>query len=103
MDIARLTAADFFTELCSFAERIPLDALRAWLKQTTLCFDDVQHYLRFHPGHYVRNLMFAGPAFQALVLCWRNGQRSPIHDHTGSSCAVKVLRGCAVETVFDRA
>jgi cysteine dioxygenase len=37
------------------------------------------------------------------VLCWRNGQRSPIHNHRGSSCGVKVLRGVATETVFARA
>src|SRR5262249_38187953 len=35
-----------------------------------------------------------------LVLCWKNGQRSPIHDHTGSSCAVRVLRGVLTETAF---
>jgi cysteine dioxygenase len=47
--------------------------------------------------------MHNGPTYQALVLCWRNGQRSPIHDHQGSSCAVKVLRGLALETIFQRA
>ena len=26
------------------------------------------------------------------MLCWRNGQRSPIHNHRGSNCGVKVLR-----------
>jgi cysteine dioxygenase len=35
------------------------------------------------------------------VLCWRNGQRSPIHDHTGSNCAVRVLRGTMTETLFE--
>src|SRR4051812_2639977 len=95
--------ADFFTELVPYRERIPLDVLHGWLRQTPLSFPDVRPFLRFHPTHYVRNLMFAGPAFHALVLCWRSGQRSPIHDHQGSACAVKVLSGCAVETLFDRA
>ena len=36
-------------------------------------------------------------------LCWRNGQRSPIHNHRGSNCGVKVLRGVATETTFARA
>ena len=49
---------------------------------------------------YLRNLIYAGPAYQALVLCWRSGQRSPIHDHTGSSCGVKVISGVATETTF---
>jgi cysteine dioxygenase len=34
------------------------------------------------------------------VLCWRAGRRSPIHDHCGSSCAVRVLDGVATETAF---
>src|SRR5207249_2304648 len=43
-----------------------------------------------------------GPAYQALLLCWRNGQRSPIHDHRGSNCGVRILSGVATETVFER-
>jgi cysteine dioxygenase len=49
----------------------------------------------------MRNLVRAGPWYYALVLCWKNGQRSPIHDHHGSSCAVRVLRGTLTETIFE--
>src|SRR5262249_49576071 len=35
------------------------------------------------------------------ILCWKNGQRSPIHDHVGSSCGVRVLRGTMTETRFE--
>jgi cysteine dioxygenase len=34
-------------------------------------------------------------------LCWKNGQRSPIHDHKGSVCALRVLRGILTETLFE--
>src|SRR5947209_1770912 len=61
---------------------------------------DVASCLRFSDRTYQRNLLRAGPAYQAWVLCWKNGQRSPIHDHTGSSCAVRVLRGTLTETLF---
>jgi len=94
--IAELSLLDRFTS------RIELPELVRWLAQTRLSFDDVKPFLRFHPDRYVRNLMHAGPAHQALVLCWRSGQRSPIHDHQGSSCAVKVLRGVATETQFEK-
>ncbi len=97
------SAVDLFADLEGFHDRIPLDVLARWLEQTPISFDDVEPFLRFHPGHYVRNLMYAGPSFHALVLCWRNGQRSPIHDHQGSACAVKVLKGCATETLFAHA
>jgi cysteine dioxygenase len=94
--IAALLALD------RYRERIPLADLERWLAETNLAFDDVRPYLRFHPDRYVRNLMHAGPAYQALVICWRSGQRSPIHDHQGSNCAVKVLRGIATETQFEK-
>lgn len=90
-------------ELLQYAGRIPLAALSEWLARTDVSLDDVRPFLRFSPEHYVRNLMFAGPSFQALVLCWQSGQRSPIHDHAGSSCAVKVVHGVATETTFARA
>src|SRR5215471_14049861 len=90
-------------ELNRFSNRIPLAELESWLHRTEVTIDEVQRFLRFDPGHYVRNLMYAGPSYQALVLCWHSGQRSPIHDHRGSSCAVKVMAGVATETTFARA
>ena len=89
-----------FAPLDEYDQRIPLTVLDRWLQSVTLELPDAQSYVRFHPAHYLRNLMRAGPAYQALVLCWKNGQRSPIHDHEGSSCAVKVLAGVATETLF---
>ena len=36
-----------------------------------------------------------------VLLCWRSGQRSPIHNHPGAVGGVRVLRGIATETLFD--
>ena len=30
------------------------------------------------------------------------GQRSPIHDHRGSACGVRVIQGTATETLYER-
>jgi len=86
-----------------YGARIPLDRLREGLEELDLEFDDIKKYARFSESRYQRNLLHAGPGYQALILCWRNGQRSPIHDHRGSSCGVCVLKGVATETVFDHA
>ena len=51
---------------------------------------------------YQRNLVRAGERYHLWVLCWGNGQRSPIHDHTGSACAVRIIEGTATVTLFDR-
>src|SRR6478609_11090291 len=82
---------------------LPLPLIEAWLRDTPLSADTLAAYLVFKADRYVRNLVHQGPGYQALALCWRNGQRSPIHNHRGSSCGVKVLRGVATETAFGRA
>jgi cysteine dioxygenase len=90
-------------QLDVWRDRIPLAELARALSDLAIAPGDVAPFLRFGDDTYRRNLLHAGPAYQALVLCWRNGQRSPIHDHRGSSCAVRVLRGTGLETVFSRA
>lgn len=49
---------------------------------------------------YRRNRIERGPAYEALLMCWHPGQRSPVHDHAGSLCGVRVLRGVAAETRY---
>ena len=97
-----LALADLFERLDAYADRIPLTALENVLRDLEVSLAEVKPWLVFGEDTYRRNLVHAGPAYQALVLCWRNGQRSPIHDHAGSSCGVRVLAGEAMETVFER-
>src|ERR1044071_2517522 len=92
-----------FAALDRHAGQLPMPVILDWLHEWPLSAEDLLDYLVFRPDRYVRNKLHDGPAYQALVLCWRNGQRSPIHNHRGSHCGVKVLRGIATETVFTRA
>jgi DMSO/TMAO reductase YedYZ molybdopterin-dependent catalytic subunit len=80
--------------------RAPLTELTALLSRLELGCTDVADHLRFSDRAYQRNLVRAGRWYHLWVLCWKNGQRSPIHDHTGSSCAMRVLRGTATVTDF---
>ena len=92
-----------FSRLDAFATPISLDVLLDWIQTTTISAADVERFTQFHPNRYQRNLMHGRDVYHALVLCWKAGQRSPIHDHSGSCCAVRVLRGRATETQFERA
>jgi cysteine dioxygenase len=92
--------ARFFADLDRHDGALSLPVLEQWLRETELTADRLTDFLVFHPERYVRNLVHAGPGYQALALCWRNGQRSPIHNHRGSACGVKVLRGVVTETAF---
>ena len=101
MKTDELTIEQWFVELDHYDGPIPLEALESGIKRLRVEFASFQPFAQFSSERYRRNLMHTGPAYHALVLCWRNGQASPIHDHRGSACAVLVLRGQATETVFD--
>ena len=96
-----LTLEQWFAELDQHHDRIPLNVLTNGLKRLKVNPADVEKFAQFSSERYRRNLMHAGPAYHALILCWRAGQRSPIHDHRGSSCGVRVISGEATETVFE--
>jgi cysteine dioxygenase len=87
--------------LDSLTGRAPLPELTTRLAQADITCDDVADFVRFSDRQYMRNLVRSGPWYYALVLCWKNGQRSPIHNHTGSTCGVRVLRGTLTETLFE--
>jgi cysteine dioxygenase len=95
------TLDQFFQFLDGLEDRVDLADLLIEMSQLNVTCDDFPDHVRFSSRYYMRNLVRAGPWYHALVLCWKNGQRSPIHDHAGSSCGVRVLRGTMTETLFE--
>jgi hypothetical protein len=50
---------------------------------------------------YSRNLVATdGKHYSLLLLCWKPGRESAIHDHPCDGCFVKTLRGCIRETRY---
>jgi cysteine dioxygenase len=92
--------ASAFADLDRCHSQLPMAKILDWLKAMPLTLEDLAAYQIFSPERYVRNRVHDGTAYQALLLCWRNGQRSPIHNHRGAHCGVKVLRGMGIETTF---
>ena len=87
--------------LDSLTAKAPLDELTRRVTELNITWEDLKPFIRFSERGYTRNLIRGSPHYNALVLCWKNGQRSPIHDHKGSSCALRVLRGTLTETLFE--
>jgi uncharacterized NAD(P)/FAD-binding protein YdhS len=81
-------------------EAIPHAELLEGLKGLDLDRTDLAEALVFDDRAYRRVAVWRRPHYEALVLCWRSGQGSPIHDHAGSSCAVRVVEGRATETRY---
>jgi cysteine dioxygenase len=63
---------------------------------------DVADVCIFEDERYQRNMIRRTDWYELVCLCWRSGQRTPIHDHKGSACAFRVVEGTATETRFDR-
>lgn len=81
-------------------QRAPVQRLEEHLRAMDLKFADIAAFAQFGERQYVRNLVYSGEWYHVLVLCWRSGQRSPIHNHAGSTCGVHVLKGTPTETAF---
>lgn len=94
---------DFLCALDALTERAPLDELLRWQRDLEIGYEELADWIRFAPTGYQRNLVREGPLYRMLVLCWAPGQFSPIHDHAGSTCAVRVIQGTASETIYQQA
>jgi cysteine dioxygenase len=72
-----------------------------WLETTGVSSEELQPYTHFKEGNYWRHRVCRNKFVEMLVLCWRPGQRTPIHDHNGSHGGVKVCQGLLWETTFN--
>ena len=78
-----------------------LDQIFNWLENSRISSEELQPYLGFKEGNYWRHRVYRNEFVEMLVLCWRPGQRTPIHDHNGSHGGVKIHRGMLWETTFN--
>ncbi|MHC4127710.1 MAG: cysteine dioxygenase [Planctomycetota bacterium] len=83
-------------------EPADLATLHRLLAELRITRADLEGACIFKEDRYQRNLINATDWYELVCLCWMSGQRTPIHDHKGSSCAFLVVDGVATETRFDR-
>ncbi len=76
-------------------------SLHQKLEETQITVEQLGSYVCFNSQGYRRNTVFESDAVELLCLCWKSGQRSPIHDHAHSVCGVKVIAGTATETTYE--
>ena len=78
-----------------------LPELYELIEQTKISPNELRPYLGFKAGNYSRHRVMRNEFVEMLVLCWKPGQRTPIHDHNGSHGAVFVQEGIMWETTFE--
>ncbi|MGB1258506.1 MAG: cysteine dioxygenase, partial [Akkermansiaceae bacterium] len=71
------------------------------INATHITAEDMKCFVKFNDHRYRRNMVFENETVELLCLCWKSGQRSPIHDHAQSVCGVKIIGGVATETVYE--
>lgn len=91
---------DLVEYLDGLKQRASIEKLRELLGGSGVTMEDLKPFLCFKDDCYQRNLICNGEIYELLVICWKSGQRSPIHDHAKSTCGFRVMQGVCTETVF---
>lgn len=100
LDANSLTFAELIERLKSQASPPSLEDINAWLSHVEITKGDLEPYLGFKEGNYWRHRVCRNEAVEMLIICWRPGQKTPIHDHNGSHGVVRVQQGLMWETMF---
>jgi predicted metal-dependent enzyme (double-stranded beta helix superfamily) len=79
-----------------------LEALHDLVRRLVVTDEWINEHVFFREDTYARNLVVLHPRFEMLVLCWRPGQNSRIHDHMDSISVVKVIRGTLTNHLYER-
>ena len=92
--------APLISYLDSLTSRADLKTLQGLLAKAAITRDDILPACHFGVSGYKRNTIAESPWYELLALCWRSGHCTPIHDHSGVSCAFKVIEGTGTEIRF---
>jgi len=74
--------------------------MREILQRVFITDQEMERYGCFREDRYSRNSVYKNEKFEILLICWKSGQRSLIHDHGGSLGGVRIVRGLLTETLF---
>jgi cysteine dioxygenase len=99
-DTGALTFAALIERLNSQTNPPTLEKITSWLSTVEISQLDLEPYIGFKEGNYWRHRVCRNEAVEMLVICWRPGQKTPIHDHNGSHGVVLVQQGLMQETIF---
>ncbi len=61
-----------------------------------------RNYDSWSDESYTRNCIVNTEEFELILICWEKGQKTPIHDHGGEECWVKVIDGEIKETIYTK-
>jgi cysteine dioxygenase len=62
--------------------------------------EDFEVYTSWSKECYTRNCIINNEKFELILICWKEGDQTSIHDHDGEECWVKVIAGEFKETIY---
>ena len=86
-----------FVSALSEGERTTFTSI---LHSTKLLKSEFEENSSWSQECYTRNCITENERFELLLLCWEEGQYTPIHDHGGEECWVKIIAGEFRETIY---
>lgn len=63
------------------------------VKQLNIPVSDYEPYAHFSREHYTRNCIARTDEFELILICWEEGQETPVHCHNNQECWVYVVKG----------
>ena len=99
-DDSSLTFSELIEKLQSHTTPPRIEEIKQWLSSVDITQNDLKPYLGFKEGNYWRHRVCRNESVEMLIICWRPGQKTPIHDHNGSHGVVRVQQGLLWETMF---
>lgn len=97
-----LSLVPLFRQLDRHDTPVPVAVLRQMVESLAVTAESLGDTIQIDAARYVRTLVYRTDLVEVLVMAWLPGQCSPIHDHAGSACAVRVVSGAAVEQLYVR-
>ena len=92
-----LQSLDELVTALSEGERMTYNHIIHSIKLPENAFED---YISWSKDCYTRNCIINNEKFELILICWEEGQITPIHDHGGEECWVKVIEGEFKETIY---
>lgn len=69
-------------------------------KRITISKDECEEYISWDAKDYTRNCIEHNDDFELILICWKPGDETPIHDHNDQRCWVYQIEGEVVEERF---
>lgn len=93
------TVEDLVANLASLKrDAITTDIVTRCVDSTAVGVDALKEYIWWRDEFYTRNLIYRDELFEVMTICWKAGQKTPIHTHNGQLGWMTVPQG---EVVID--